>query len=225
MIDLKIKLEKEIILKAHEHENLRNDCKDYLSKAGKNYDKFTMVSHDTFIGYITEWAIKNYIQKCGKDKEIEVTSWDDDYDIAKIKAIIKSNSVETKDIDYVQKYFYDEYDLKLFSPKNTILIDIKTALTDKEPNNHWDFMYPVVQAQKPGKDYMVLTYYVTMTKNNPEDFKKITLIGYISEETIRSCKIIKKGEKTRHGTISQIDNYETELALHYRDIKELIEMF
>jgi hypothetical protein len=226
MIELKIKIEERLLLDAHKHEKLRSSCKEYLIKVGKDFDKFTIVSHDSFIGYITELAVKHYIQENYKDKKIKVTTWEDNFEIEKIINIIEANSTKEEDIKYVQEYFYDQYDLKLESIANTkiILIDIKTAFTKREPAENWNFMYPVIQAQKPGKDFMVLTYYVT-NSDNIEDVKKIVLIGYISEGTIRNCKIIKKGEKTRFGTLSQIDNYETELSVHYQNIDKLLETF
>lgn len=226
MIELKIIIEENLLIKAHKHEELRSKCKEYLNKVGKNFDKFTIVPHDSFIGYITELAVKKYIQEKYKDKNIKITTWEDNFEIEKIIKIIESNSTDKKDVEYIRDYFYDQYDLKLESSIKTkiILVDIKTALTKKEPNKNWNFMYPVIQAQKPGKDFMILTYYV-INSDNVEDVKKIILVGYLSEDTIRNCRIIKKGEKTRFGTISQIDNYETELSVHYKDIDKILEMF
>ena len=103
-----------------------------------------------------------------------------------------------------------------------IFIDVKTALTQKEPSPRWNFMYPVIQANKIGKDYMLLTYYVVQDVKEVESLKKVIIVGYISEDIIKKCNIIKRGQKTRFGTKSQIDNYETELSVHYKEIDNLI---
>ena len=222
MIELKFKLTQEIIFAAYGYEQLRKNGKNYLTILGKNYDKFTIVEHDSFIGYITEYAIKEYINESYQKDSIKVISWDAKFDIDRIKEIIDSSSYEEDDIKLIEKYFYDEYDLELKYADKYIFIDVKTALTQKEPNPRWNFMYPVIQANKIGKDYMLLTYYVVQDVKEVESLKKVIIVGYISEDIIKKCNIIKRGQKTRFGTKSQIDNYETELSVHYKEIDNLI---
>jgi len=222
MITLNQKLNQALIIAAYGFEELRNNCKLYLSKHDLNFDKFTVVSHDSFIGYISEYFLKEYIINTYNAKGITVATWEDNYDIAKIRNILKSESKQINNIDYIRSYFYDKYDLKISNGDSSILVDIKTALTKLEPKLNWNFLYPVIQAHKPGKDHMVLAYYVVDEIKDIESLKKLVVIGYISEETIKKCNIIKAGTLTRFGTKSQIDNYETELSTHYRNIDKMI---
>lgn len=224
MISFEQKLTQDLIIAAYGFEELRINCKKYLSQFDMNYDKFTVVSHDSFIGYITEYFLKGYISSKYKAVGVKVESWESVFDIAKIRTILKSNSKSGEDVQYVRDYFYDKYDLKLSKGSNSLLVDIKTALTKLEPKSSWNFMYPVVQAHKPGKDHMVLSYYVVEDIKNIESLKKLVIVGYTSEEVIKTCKIIKAGTRTRFGTVSQIDNYETELSIHYKDIDKLIDL-
>jgi hypothetical protein len=221
MINLKFDLNKELILAAYGFEQLRNNCKIFLSNHNMNFDKFTVVSHDAFIGFISEVAVKNFVVQRYADKGIQIIPWHEKFDIKKIKKIIESDSPSEENIQLVKEYFYDKYDLEIKKGEKSLYVDIKTALTMKDPSIKWNFLYPVVQAKKAGKDYMILTYYVT---NSPEldDLNKIVLVGFISEEVIRKCKIIKKGSRTKFGTVSNIDNYETELSIHYKDIDLII---
>ena len=69
---------------------------------------------------------------------------------------------------------------------------------------------------------MVLSYYVVNDIKDINSLKKITIVWYISEDIIKTCKIIKAWEKTWFWTVSQIDNYITELSIHYKDIDDLI---
>ena len=107
MIELKFKITEEIISNAHKHELLRDRCKDYLIKAGMDFDKFTVVKHDSFVGFISELAVKDYINERCKEKNIEITTWEDNFDIEKIVKIIESNSASKEDTEYLKEYFYD----------------------------------------------------------------------------------------------------------------------
>lgn len=224
MIAINQKLSSELIKAARDFEQLRNDSKNYLSKFDLNFDKFTVVAHDSFIGYITEHFLQEYIHSKYSDEGVEVNNWESMFDISRIRSILKTDSKTDVDVQYVRSWFYDHWDLEIIKANSILFIDIKTALTQKEPKLNWDFMYPVVQAHKPGKDYMVLCYYVADNVNDIENLKKLVIIGYTSEEKIRTCKVIKAGALTRFGTKSQIDNYETELAIHYGSIDKLIAM-
>lgn len=220
MITINQKLSSDLIIAAHGFEQLRNNCKNYLSKFELNFDKFTVVPHDSFIGYITEYFLRGYINS--RYSAGSVNTWESRFDISRVINILKVNSKANEDVQYVRSYFYDQWDLEITRAGACLLIDIKTALTQREPKLSWDFMYPVLQAHKPGKNYMILSYYVVDNVKDIESLKKLVIIGYTSEELIKTCKVIKAGTLTRFGTKSQIDNYETELAVHYQDIDKLI---
>lgn len=217
MITLKIDIPKEVKKAAESFENFRGRCKTYLAKNGADYDKFTVVSHDSYIGYISEWLIREYVQKEFSTSLKECRTWEEGFDIGRIEKIITEGSSAKNDIDYVKEYFYDEWDLFVSTNKGSFKCDVKTALTKKEPKENWNFLYPVVQAEKEGKDLMILVYYV-YTEDDFHDLAKEVLIGAITYELIKNCEIIKKGEVSRFGTTSQTDNYITELARDYRDL-------
>lgn len=210
----------EVVLSAKMYADLRKSCKQFLEKHGKNYDKFTVVDHDGYIGYISEFEVSKYLKEL-LDDDIKITSWDENFNLESISKIVHSDNVTETEIKYVESYFYDDYDLMLKSETNEIKVDIKTALTSLEPKPYWNFMYPVVQAEKPGKEFMILTYYVTNQKD-VTSFKKLMIVGVISEKRINNCKLIHKGSRTRFGTISQTDNFITEISADYVDIQAFI---
>ncbi len=216
------KLDKSLIKKAKAFEKLRNDCKSYLTQTNQNFDKFTIVTHDSFIGYITEFLVKKHLEEEYSDKGIKVEAWDEQYDISKIKAIIKKNLTDKDSILYIKNYFYDRWDLQLTYNGQTVKIDVKTALTQKNPTDKWNFLYPVIQVNKEGKDSMILAYYVVDSIKDITSLKQLVIVGYTTQKLIKNCNIIKQGEKTRFGTISQIANYETELAIQYRSLDKMI---
>ena len=220
MINIDKILTQDLIVKAIWFETLRKECKEYLWKHNAEFDKFTIVSHDSFIWYLTEKFLKEYIES--KSSLLKVDVWDTAFDFIKLKNIINKNSNISEDIEYVKSYFYDKWDLKIQYKWKEIFIDVKTAFTQKEPSSRWNFLYPVIQANKPWKDYMVLSYYVVNDIKDINSLKKITIVWYISEDIIKTCKIIKAWEKTWFWTVSQIDNYITELSIHYKDIDDLI---
>ena len=96
------------------------------------------------------------------------------------------------------------------------------GVTIHEPNDNWNFLYPVIQASKEGKDLMILVYYVVNTIKDLRTFSKLIIVGAITPEIIKTCDIIKAGEKTKFGTISQIDNYITKLNKNYKPIESFI---
>lgn len=222
MITINYQLNNSLILEAYGFEKLRDSCKKYLSKNELNFDKFTIVSHDSFIGYITEHLVKDYIIKNYSSIGIDITSWEECFDIVKIRNIVTNNLDDEESKNYVRDYFYDSWDLKISFKNIIVKIDVKTALTSKNPSIRWNFMYPVIQANKDGKDCMVLSYYVVDSVKDIESLNKLVIVGYTTRKLINKCRIIKKGEKTRFGTISQIDNYETELSVHYKSIDKMI---
>ena len=220
MEELSIKLGEVDFKKAEAFSTFRENCKVYLTSVNKNWDKFTVVSHDSFIGYLTEMAIKQHL--LAKYPEIKIESWEDQFDMKALIKIIKENKTDAESIDLVVKYFYDKWDLKILNNSIKILSDVKTALTEKEPNDNWNFLYPVIQASKEGKDLMILVYYVVNTIKDLRTFSKLILVGAITPEIIKTCDIIKAGEKTKFGTISQIDNYITKLNKNYKPIESFI---
>lgn len=219
METLKFDLTPALFDKAKRFEEFRTNCKFFLAKHGQSYDKFTIVGHDSLIGYLTEHFIKDHLEK--NFKSLKVTTWENDFDIRKIISILKSSNPANDDVDYVKNYFYDKWDLKLSQGDKVIYADVKTALTKGNPNDSWDFLYPYVQANKPGKDIMILVYYVVDDLNDLTSLKSLSMIGYTKPEIVRQCKIIRAGTKTKFGTTSQIDNYETQLSSHYSNVSQL----
>ena len=220
MQEINILLDSKDFERAESFSKFREQCKNYLSSVGKNWDKFTIVSHDSFIGYITEKAIKKYIES--KFNDAKVVSWEEQFDMKLIIKIISEKKTDETSIELVRNYFYDSWDLMINGEKVRILSDVKTALTKKEPSLSWNFLYPVVQAEKIGKDIMILVYYVVNDLKDLHSFIKLVLVGAITPETIKKCKIIYAGEKTIFGTTSQIDNYITELSKDYLPLELFI---
>lgn len=221
MIKLKLIPPEDVKKKAMWFQGFRGECKEYLAKHGVDYDKFTVVSHDGYLGFISEWVFSQYlndkfggvIEKCLK--------WEENFDLEKIKKIIKKDSKDTEDISYVKKYFYDTWDLLITTKTATYKCDVKTALTKKEPQSSWNFLYPIIQAKKAGKDLMVLIYYIYRGK----DFHDLTgevLIGATTYDLIKKCKVLKKGDVSKFGTKSQTDNYVTELSRDYYELSKFI---
>ena len=72
---------------AEKYSNLRMDCKNFLKKHNLDFDKFTIVEHDSEIGYIAEKFITDYLKKY---TNYEIIQWSDKFDLYKIKSILKS---------------------------------------------------------------------------------------------------------------------------------------
>ena len=212
----------DIVDKAIEFEMFRERCKAFLKAHEIDFDKFTIVSHDAFLGYVSEQIIKEYILQLSLEDPIEVKTWDSAHNLDEIKKIITAEMVGIDEIAKVKEYFYDKYDIEIIKNGKSTFFDVKTALTQKEPKPNWNFLYPVIQANNIGKDYMVLIYYITKVDDPKTGPTKMVLIGYIGEDVIKKCHIIRKGEMTRFRTVSQTENYETEIGIHYGDLNELI---
>lgn len=205
---LDFRMNDDLLFAAYGFSNFRENVKKYLEKNKMCYDKFTVTENDSFLGYLSEYSIKNYIKRKFISNGIIVSSWGDNYDIKKINNIVNNNSNKKEDLLYVKEYFYDKYDLKIEYNNNYIFLDIKTAETTYEPKDTWNFLYPVIQTKKDGKDFVVLNYYVKNSKNIT-DFKKFVLVGYMSENDVKKYDIQSAGTKTEKGTLSQIDNLKT----------------
>lgn len=208
IMTIPIELEQE----AERISNFRSRMKAYLTRFGACYDKFTVTENDTLLGHVSETAVSNYLLENYGDK-IEVRRWADSFDLSRIESAVEHNNGATEEVEYVKRYFYDKYDLEIVEKKSgkTIFVDVKTAETSKEPQLTWDFLYPVVQNQREGKDCVVLCYYYKIS-----NLKKIILVGYISEEEISRKHILRAGSRTKFGTLNQIDNYETKVTDYQR---------
>ena len=202
--------------KAKNFSDLRERCKRYLQKYGMSYDKFTVTENDSFIGYISEALVAAYIKRRYSSRGVQVSTWASRFDFSKIENILKVDSKDECDKLYIRNYFYDKYDLRVSCGDKVIFLDVKSAQTQKTPKAHWKFLYPVIQKQKCGKDYVVLGYYITKSKNIT-DFKQFVLCGFMPETKIEHYPVKKAGSRTVHGTLSQIDNYET-VVKHYKDL-------
>jgi hypothetical protein len=226
MLCFPVQLSKGILDKAKAMSSLRISCKKFLSDRDLEFDKFTMVTHDSYTAYITELFMKIFFEEKFSEKGIKISAWDEQFDLKEINRILSSGSHAIKDIEYIKNYFYDNYDLSLEYNQKELFIDIKTALTQKQPKLKWNFLYPVVQAHKKGKDIMVLTYYIVEDISHVETLKEICIAGYIMEEEIKKCPKILQGQKTRYKTISQIDNYITELSRDYSsNFEKILDLF
>jgi hypothetical protein len=195
--------------------NFRNKCKEYLIKNNVGFDKFTIVSHDNEIGYISEKAFELYLKSNYPD--IAVSSWENEFDIRKIISILNDNLTDQDSVNLVSKYFYDKYDLKLSYKDKNICIDVKTAKTEREPRTNWKFQYPKIQSDKPGKDYIVLIYCIY----NKNEFIDTVIIGAMKHSNIKNYNLVKKGSINRNYAPSQTENYETDIK-DYLSIDKLI---
>ena len=97
--------EQELFKKAQRFSEFRKECKEFLKKHGKEYDKFTVVKHDSSVGYISESLITDYLRS--NYAGIEVSSWENRFDLKRIIDILKVDSSSEDDINYVKEYFYD----------------------------------------------------------------------------------------------------------------------
>lgn len=212
--------DQELFKKAERFSDFRIKCKEFLRKNGKEYDKFTVVEHDSSVGYISESLIADYLRSNYVD--IEVSTWENRYNIRRVIDILNNNSYSEDDINYVTEYFYDRYDLHIKYKGKEFFIDVKSALSKKTPSDSWTFLYPVVQAHKEGKSGMVLAYCVVTDLKVIESMSSFVLVGFVAQNKVRECKKYLRGQKTRFNTVNQIDNYETLLSRHYMSIDALL---
>lgn len=206
--------------KAVEYNLFRGSCKKYLRNVGIDYDKFTMVEHDSIVGFVSEEIVLNHLKTTYPN--ISVSGWDDQFDLDRIKNIIENKSQEEEDIDYVKTYFYDQWDLKITTSKSELFVDVKSASTAKSPSGSWNFLYPKVQVEKDGKDGAILGYCVVTNPKDISTLQSFELVGYIPIKSVSNCKLQLKGTLTRFGTVSQIDNYITELSRDYENLKSIL---
>ena len=214
------KIDNELIKAANDFSDFRERVKHYLQIHGRAYDKFTVTNNDSFLGFVSEYIIRNYMIERYSKYGIYCERWEDKFDIIKINKIVDNNLSDMDSLNYVEEYFYDRFDLIIGAGDKQVYIDVKSAITQKEPTENWNFLYPIVQNNISGKDYIVLGYYVTNSIDR-NDFREFVLCGCYYENDLRNCEIQKKGTYTRYQTKSQIDNYITEVK-DYKDIDVLI---
>ena len=133
--------------------------------------------------------------------------------------ILKKVKPTTEEINVIREYFYDKYDIAINNKNKTFYLDVKTAETTYTPNKNWNFLYPVIQANKSDDYFVALTYII---KNDIDKvYTKAYIMGAIDYQEIKNSKIQKKGTCTRFDTESQINNYITELK-NYKDLLSYI---
>ena len=71
--------DKVIFEKSRRFSVFRAKCKDFLRKHGQDYDKFTLVKHDSEVGYISEFLISSYLKT--EFKNIKVYNWENQFDM------------------------------------------------------------------------------------------------------------------------------------------------
>jgi hypothetical protein len=215
IMDVSDELQKE----ANKNAAFRKRIKAYLKKVNRCHDKFTVTDKDSYLGYITEFAVAEYLKRHYGDL-IEVRTWTDQFDLRRIQKEIDFSVYIDSEIEYIVKYFYDAYDLEIIDKATgeSIYVDVKTAETQRKPLMSWEFLYPVIQHQRQGKDCVILCYFYNTLEEN-----KIILVGYMEESEISKCPIILEGQITRRNTVSQIDNYETKVC-EYKRLSQMLEM-
>ena len=223
MISIRTTLSEDLASRAQNYSVFREHCKEYLANNGLNFDKFTVTVNDSFLGYVSEELFAKFLKNRYGEK-ISVSKWQDQFDMHRIIDIVKTGRNNQEDIDLVRQYFYDQFDLYVSAPGFhsfvNLKIDVKTAITPKKPRPDWDFLYPVVQAQKLGKDIAVLVYCIVENDGDPNSLKEFIIVGYLREDEIVGREIIHEGERTKHFTPSRTENYITYIQ-DYHDINEL----
>lgn len=136
----------------------------------------------------------------------------------RVRSIVDRDSNDEDDKEYVKSYFYDRYDLRITKGDREIPVDVKSAATGREPMKYWGYLYPVVQAEKEGKECVILAYCI---KNERNLIERVAICGYMSEDQIKEYGVTQQGENTSRGTQSQIDNYTT-VVKDYKRLDDLI---
>jgi hypothetical protein len=103
MRKIEFKYNKELYEKAHRFVEFRSKCKNYLKEVGKDFDKFTIVEHDAFVGYITEFLIAEYLNK--RYDFLSVSTWEYNHNIREIIKIVDSKDYSEQNVKLVIKHF------------------------------------------------------------------------------------------------------------------------
>lgn len=217
-IDISKEDSKIIMEEAQKYSELRSKCKQFLIDNNKDYDKFTAVKHDSQIGYISEKFVINYIKKLSGFNKIR--KWGEMFNIDEINRILNLNEPSDKEIQLIKEFFYDKYDIEISNGLKKLYIDVKTAKTNKIPQEGWCFLYPQCQANKNENSCVVLTYLIY----NKEELERVYIIGATNYTDIRNSEIQKAGSYTKFKTESRVDNYKTELSI-YKELKEYVDAY
>lgn len=207
-----------LLKEAQQYSAFRNKVKKYLESKDFHYDKFTVTEEDSMIGYISERCVSEYIvEKYGK-AGVQVSSWQDQFDMNRVRSVVDRDSDAEDDKEYVKRYFYNRYDLRISKGNKVIPVDVKSAATRKKPMRYWTYLYPVIQAEKAGKEGVILAYCI---KNSNDVIEKVAICGYMTEDQIKEYGVTPEGKNTGRGTQSQIDNYTT-VVKDYKRLYDLI---
>ena len=86
--DLKENKYKNIISNAKKFSNFRQRCKEFLKNNGINHDKFTVVEHDSELGYISEQIVLNYLKNNLDLSKFNINHWKEQFNFSKIENIL-----------------------------------------------------------------------------------------------------------------------------------------
>lgn len=87
---------KELEQEAEQISSFRSEIKAYLTRFGACYDKFTVTENDTFLGYVSETAISDYLLNLYGEK-IEIKRWADEFNMNRIAHFVEENDSDGKD--------------------------------------------------------------------------------------------------------------------------------
>lgn len=206
----------EDIEKAKKFQIYRDNIKIILNAHNRYFDKFTCTTRDAFDGYLAE----KYVEKYLKDKNISVSSWDNEYRLPTelvykilnldINSTSQLNSFSEDEIANIEKYFYDKWDLNIEGIGKT---DVKCAATHLSPQTSWTYGIPEIQINKSGKEAVFLAYIIY--DKNPKHHSdaipiKCVFIGYKSIEDIKRFEVVTRN--VRHNYNYHTPNYELEIS-------------
>ena len=130
ILDISNDESEKIVLEAKKVSEFRHKCKYFLEKNNLIYDKFTVVEHDSEIGYIAEQQLLKYLIK--EFKNINVKHWTENFDLEEIKNILQKSDPQEDEINLIKTFFYDKYDILLSSKMKKIYIDVKMKVYSNE---------------------------------------------------------------------------------------------
>ena len=205
---LNVTLTKEDYQQAELSSESYKTCTNFLKKHNNFYGGHTNfvnkgIGHDYYIWCIAINALKKHILT---KHNIKIEMWEDEFNIEKIVNIINKITPAEEDIAYVHKYVCNKYHIKIADKA----YDIRTLLTKYNPTTGWDFMFSANKTDMRKNDVVLL--FCIGTKKH---INKIVFIGTILNSVIRQCPILKKGQLTKAGVVSRINNYLTTLGKHY----------
>lgn len=213
-----------------EAEAFRTDVRAFLEVMnGKDLSKFDS-DNDAISGEFTEQLVRNYLISKYASANIEVHRYGDLFSETAIQRIMDKYTerdasgrlvkkpgvdISENELEYVNKYFFDAYDLILTRNWQQATIDVKTATTTYQAQSTWDFLYPEIQVERyeraiakgePTKEYILAVYCDVKDRNDMNTAYDAHIAGITSMETFVNADKIGAGKRTPHGTRSQIDN-------------------